>query len=155
MKALLTTAMVAVATLVLGATLVLTCTEPSSDALSFNTLSTDRNFVFATPASIHLGEPQTPHSLRPEVHQTTSPSFDILPKDRGFVLSQPTPLHLDKLPWPSALQPGVYKTYPYTIILIVPGSGIDDRIFGEIPNANSKMPRIKPNVKAVPLSPAQ
>jgi len=155
MKPLLTTAMVAVATLVLGATLVLTCAEPSSDSPSFNISAPDRNFVFSTPVSIHPGEPPNSHSLQPGIHQSNSPSFDILPKNRGFVLSKPAPIYLDKLPTPPPpLQPGVYQTYPWTIIIIAPGSGIDDRIFGESPNARSQMPRIKPHVKAIPLSQA-
>jgi hypothetical protein len=84
-----------------------------------------------------------------------SPSFGTASMDQRFVSSKPTPIYLDKSITSQPLQPGVYQTYPYTIILIVPGRGIDDRSFAEIPNANSKMPIIKPPVKVIPLSEAR
>ena len=57
---------------------------------------------------------------------------------------------MDGLSMPTHLRPGVYQTYPYAMIVRVPGSGIDDGILGNIPNANSSMPRINPRVEAVP-----
>lgn len=151
MKPVLTAAILAVVTLALGATLVRTCSEPSSGSPSFSIPSTGQSFAFSAPASIQPGKPQT-LLLRPGVHQSHSPSSDVLPKDRDFVLSKPVPLHLDKLPYPTHLPPGVYQTYPYTIILMVPGTGMDDRIFGEIPNANSRIPTLNPHVEVVPKS---
>jgi len=57
---------------------------------------------------------------------------------------------------PSAqLAPGVYETKPYAMIVIVPGSGIDDGILGATPNANSKMPVINPRIEAIPMSPSK
>jgi hypothetical protein len=85
-----------------------------------------------------------------------SPSSNIPSTSQGFAPLKPTPIYLDKLPTPPPpLKPGVYQTYPYTIIIITPGRGIDDQSIVEIPNANSKMPVIKPHLKVVPLSPAK
>jgi len=53
------------------------------------------------------------------------------------------------------LPPGVYQTYPYTILLMAPRSGIDDRILAQPPNPNSKMPVIKPHIEVVPGPPAK
>jgi hypothetical protein len=147
MKPLLTAAILAVVTLILGATLVLTCDEPSSISPSFKIPSPDRSFVFSKPTPIYPDKLPTTYPL--------SPPFNTLSTDRSSVFSKPPPIYLDKSPTSQPLPPGVYQTYPYTIILIVPGRGIDDRIVVEPPNANSKMPRIKPPMKVIPLSPAK
>lgn len=150
MRPLLTAAILTVATLVFGVTLVWTCYEPSSCAPSPGIPSTGQRFAFSAPASIQPGESQILH-LKPGLLQTNSPSTDLSPKDRGFELSQPVPLHSDKLKAsPTHLQPGVYQTHPYAMILIVPGRGIDDGILGEMPGANSRMPTIKPHVEVIP-----
>ena len=48
------------------------------------------------------------------------------------------------------LEPGVYQTRPYAIILVVPETGLDDRcVIGGI-SGNSKMPNVKPDMRAVP-----
>ena len=151
MKPLLTAAILAVATLVLGATLVRTCYAPSISP-SFNIPSTDRGLVFPTFTSIQLGKPETPCSLGPGIHQTNSPSLNTVQKDRGSVFSKPTPIYLDKQPTPHSLPPGVYQTYPWTIILVVPGAETDIRYFAVKPDTNSIMPVIKPHVEVIPKS---
>jgi hypothetical protein len=113
MKALLTAAILAVTTLVLGATLVLNCGKPSS----------------------------------------IPPSLNIFQSDRSFLYAKPIPVHLDTPPLPALpLQPGAYQTYPWTIIIVAPGRGIDDRILAEMPTDHSRMERIQPHVRVVPLS---
>ncbi len=65
---------------------------------------------------------------------------------------KPAPIYLNKLPSPPPpLPPGVYQTYPYTIIIIVPGE-IDEQSIGEVPSANLRMPEIHPETKVVPKS---
>lgn len=150
MKPLLTAAILTVATLVFGVTLVWTCYKSVSYPPSFRIPSTAQSFAFSAPVSIQPDESQMLH-LKPGLHQTNSPSPDLLPKNRNFVLSKPVPLHLDKLSRPpTQLQPGVYQTHPYAMILIVPGRGIDDGILGRKPDTYSKMPRIKPHVDVIP-----
>ncbi|MGH7993027.1 MAG: hypothetical protein ACREDQ_05890, partial [Limisphaerales bacterium] len=51
-----------------------------------------------------------------------------------------------------SLPPGVYQTYPWTIILVVPGAITDNGDFIVKPNTNSAMPIIKPHVEVVPKS---
>lgn len=151
MRALLMVAIVAAMAMVLGATLVWTCYEPSSVSPSFNIPSTGRGAVSHTLASIQPARPQAPQYIQPGACLTNSPLLDTLPKDRGFVLSKPVPLYMDKLPSPPThLRPGAYQTYPYAMILMVPGRGIDDGILGGKPDTYSKMPRIKPHVEAIP-----
>jgi hypothetical protein len=85
------------------------------------------------------------------------------PPGRLFQPLNPPPHPLREIPernfetnFPSAqFSPGVYETKPYAMIVVVPGSGIDDRIHGATPNANSKMPVINPHIEAIPMSPAK
>jgi hypothetical protein len=164
MRSVLTAAMLTVVTLMLGATLVLTCGESSTVSPSFNIPSPDRGSVFSVPTSIYPDKQPTPHPLRPGVHQTDPSSFNTYSRDPNSVFSNPTPItiwlgnpfYLNKLPTPPPpLLAGVYQTYPWTIIIVVPGRGIDDRIIVELTNTNSKMPIIKPHLEVVPLSPAK
>jgi len=110
MKALLTPAILAVAALMLGTTLLLICAEPPPSPLSVGLDSTNQ----------------------------------------GFVFSRPTPIDLYQRPGHQLLTPGVYQTYPYTIILVVPKKGIDDRILANVPRTNSSMPVLKPHVEVIP-----
>jgi hypothetical protein len=150
MKALLTPAMLAVAALMLGAILVLTCTQPPAAA----NIPTSQPSVFTNSSlPIDLGKPPTsPSPFQPGADQFTFPSPNTLPKDQIFAPSKPTPLLALRQPDHQPLQPGVYQTYPYTIILVVPGRGIDDRILANAPNTNSPMPIITPHVEVVPKS---
>lgn len=149
MKPLLTATILTVATLVFGVTLVSICHEPSSCAPSLGIHSTGHSLAFSVLALIQPGESQILHP-RSELHQHNSPSSDLLPKDRNSVSSKPVPLHLDKLPASPHLRPGVYQTYPYAMIVIVPGGRIDDVILGDKPDTASKMPIIKPHVDVIP-----
>lgn len=143
--------MLAVVTMVFGATLVWTCCHPLSAARFVHTLPTNQGLAFWLPASIHLAKPQPPH-LQPGIRQTNSPSSDLLPKDRGFVLAKPVPIYLDKQLWNQPLRPGVYQTYPYSIILVVPGRMHDDSSVLGAGNTNNifKMPIIRPHLKVIP-----
>jgi len=153
MKALLTPAILAVAALMLGATLVLTSGEPSSISQSVDVPSIDRSFVLSTPASICLDQQPTARLLHPGVHQADPQSFKTLSTGRSAVPSEPIPIYLDKLSTPPPLlQPGVYQTYPWTIILVVPGAETHLRYFAVKPDTNSPMPIIKPHVEVVPKS---
>ena len=153
MKALLTPAILAVAALMLGATLVLTSGEPSSISQSVDVPSIDRSFVFSTPASICLDQQPTARLLHPGVHQADPQSLKTLSTGENAVPSRPAPICLDQLPTPpSPLQPGVYKTYPWTIILVVPGAVTENGDFIVKPDTNSPMPIIKPHVEVVPQS---
>jgi len=62
------------------------------------------------------------------------------------------PLYLDKSLTNQPLQPGVYQTYPWTIIVVVPGVGRDGQDFVVRPNTNSPMPIVTPHVEVVPKS---
>ncbi len=55
---------------------------------------------------------------------------------------------------PQPLEPGIYQTRPYAIMLVVPKSGLDDRCVMKATGAGSKMPVVKPGVRAVPVVPA-
>ena len=69
-----------------------------------------------------------------------------------LAFSESAPIYLNNLPSPPPpLEPGVYQTYPYTIIIISTGSGIDEQSIHEVPNDNSRMPRIVPDLKVIPL----
>jgi hypothetical protein len=48
------------------------------------------------------------------------------------------------------LPPGVYQTYPWSIILVVPPRGIDDRSVLNMQITNSPMPAIEPPVEVLP-----
>jgi hypothetical protein len=64
--------------------------------------------------------------------------------------------YLDRQPEASQpLKPGVYQTRPDAIILIVPKRGLDDRSVVELGGVGSKMPVVKPELRAVPISPAK
>jgi hypothetical protein len=54
------------------------------------------------------------------------------------------------------LKPGVYKTSPYTLLVLVPGPLPDDRsVRGSGDPGVDGMPTIKPELKFLPLSPAE
>ena len=151
MKTLLAPALLAFAALVLGTTLVLTCAEPPSVPPGINRTAMEQNPGLSTPATLGLYPQPTPPLYCPGVHQTDPQSFEILPTGRSAVPSQPTPLDLDNLPPPPPpLLAGVYQTYPYTIIIIEPARGIDDRSIIGVPYTDSRMPIIKPHLEVVP-----
>jgi len=66
------------------------------------------------------------------------------------MLSEPTPIYLDKQSDKQPLRPGVYQTYPWTIILVVPGPETHTQYFAVKPGTNSPMPIIQPHVEVVP-----
>ncbi len=151
MKALLTPAILALAGLMLVATLVLISGAPSSISQSFGIPSTDPSFVLSKPASICLYQQPAPRLLYPGVQQADPQSLKTFPTGRSAAPSRPVPIYLDKLPTPSAaLLPGVYQTYPWTIILVVPGAVTENGDFIVKPNTNSPMPILRPPVEVVP-----
>ncbi|HLZ53727.1 MAG TPA: hypothetical protein VKS19_04530 [Verrucomicrobiae bacterium] len=151
MKTLLTPAILALAGLMLGATLVLISDEPPSISRSFGIPSIDQSFVLSKPAPIYLHQQPAPRLLYPDVPQADPQSLKTFPTGRSAAPSRPVPIYLDKLPTPSAaLQPGVYQTYPWTIILVVPGAVTENGDFILKPNTNSLMPIIRPHVEVVP-----
>jgi len=105
---------------------------------------------------------QSPKITPPLVLGSTNLEFGLSNRPPGelFQPLRPLPQPLREVPetnfetnLPSAqLSPGVYETRPYTMMVIVPGSGIDDRILGMTPDANFPMPIIKPHVEVVPKS---
>ena len=153
MKALLAPALLAVAALMLGTILVLTCANSPSVLRPLDNPLTDLNLDLSNPASMFLYQQPTPDSPHPGVHQV-DPQSTITPfPSRSAVPSQPTPLDLDNLPPPPPpLLAGVYQTYPYTLIIVGPERGIDDRSIIGIPNNNSPMPIVKPHVEVIPKS---
>ena len=144
MKPTLTPAILAIAALMLGATLVLTGGETSPAPPLTGMVSTNQILVPPKPAPIHQDSLLTPHPL--------SLTINNQPANQLLAPSKPTPIYLDKRSDNQPLQPGVYQTYPWTIILIVPGRGIDDEILAVKPNTNSIMPILKPHVEVVPKS---
>jgi hypothetical protein len=74
------------------------------------------------------------------------------PTNLGFAPLSAAPIvYLDgKTEHPQRLKPGVYQTRPYTIILIVPEAGLDDRCVVGASGDFSRMPNAKPDVQAVP-----
>lgn len=150
MKTLLTPAILALAALLFGTTLVLTRGDAPSVSLSFDTASINRSSVLSKPAAICLYQPTTPGRLQPGVHEADPQSLKTFATDRSAVPSKPTPIYLGKLPAQSPLQPGVYQTYPWTIILVVPGGVTENGDFIVKPNTNSPMPIIRPHVEVVP-----
>lgn len=56
---------------------------------------------------------------------------------------------------PQPLEPGVYQTLPYAIILVVPKAGLDERCVMRATGAGSKMPVVKPGVRADPILPSK
>src|SRR5690348_9624065 len=150
MKALLTPAILAFAALLFGTTLVLTSGDAPSVSPSFDTASSNRSSVFSKPAAICLYQPVTPGLLQPGVHEADPQSLKTFSADRSAVPSRPTPVYLGRLPTASPLQPGVYQTYPWTIILVVPGGVTENGDFIVKPNTNSPMPIIRPRVEVVP-----
>jgi len=113
-------------------------------------------------AQIRIKSPQITPPLDPG---STNLEFGLSNRPPGklFQPLRPLPQPLREMPernfetnFPSApLSPGVYETKPYTMMVIVPGSGIDDRMLGATPGANSKMPVINPHIEAVPMSPVR
>jgi hypothetical protein len=53
------------------------------------------------------------------------------------------------------LTPGVYQTRPFAMILIVPKRGLDDGCIVGTTSAGSKMPVIKPELRAAPVLPSK
>jgi len=152
MKTLLAPALLAVAALLLGTTLLLTCAEPTSVPLGFNLAAVDQNPGPSTPAPVGLYQQPTP-CLPAGIHPADPQSFESLLPGSNVLLPKPTPLDLDNPPTsPAPLQPGVYQTYPYTIIVVVPGVGSNGRDFVVKPNTNSPMPIVKPRVEIIPKS---
>ena len=108
---------------------------------------------------------QSPQITPPLELSATNLEFGLLNRPPGklFQPLSPNPHPLRETPernfetnFPSAqLSPGVYETKPYAMIVIVPGGGIDDRILGATPNANSKMSVTTPHIEAIPMSPAK
>jgi len=113
------------------------------------------------PAQIKI---QSPKFAPPLELSSTNLEFGLsnCPPGRLFQPLRPLPRPLPQTSekdfetnFPSGqLPPGVYQTYPYAMTVIAPGSGMDDRILGATPNANSQMPVINPHIEAIPKPPA-
>jgi len=56
---------------------------------------------------------------------------------------------------PQPLQPSVYQTRPYSIILVVPKTGLDDHCVASATGANSRMPVVKPELRLIPILPSK
>jgi hypothetical protein len=82
----------------------------------------------------------------------TTPLVGVNSDRHGPVISKPIPVDIDELPTQCSLPPGVYQTYPWTIILVVPGAETHLRCFAVKPDTNSPMPIIKPHLEVVPKS---
>ena len=52
---------------------------------------------------------------------------------------------------PEVLKPGIYKTTPFTCIVIVPESHLDDGMVVRIPYCDSNMPILKPDLHFIPI----
>ncbi len=86
----------------------------------------------------------------------------LVPKD-GPVLVMPGPARIRPIPGarigrpafpPAALRPGVYMSLPYTCLVVVPPSHLDDKfIIGGTGNAAKidSMPMVKPPLHFIPL----
>jgi hypothetical protein len=152
MKTLLVPALLALAALVLGTTLVLTCTEPTT----LGAVSMGRTSLFPQ-SSVPFDLGNTPTSPQSGFNPFSFPAPGAFP--RGFILTPTEPEPPEpKLPFLArqsdnqSQAPGVYQTYPYTLIIIGPPRGIDDRSIIGAPSAPSRMPIIKPHVELVPKS---
>ena len=144
MKALLTPVILALVAVMLGATLVLTNGKTSRVPPSTLMVPPNQIFGFSKPVPDHLSGLQTPRAFPPTIgHNSTG---------HDIAFSKPTPLDLNQQPTPHLLPPGVYQTYPWTIILVVPGAGMNARDFTVKPDTNSPMPIIIPHVEVVPIS---
>jgi hypothetical protein len=65
-------------------------------------------------------------------------------------------VYLDgKAEHPQPLKPGVYEIRPCAIVLIAPGPEHDDCCVVGATGAGSKMPVIKPELRAVPILPSK
>ncbi len=107
--------------------------------------------VFAA-AALTNGEP--PVILTPLA--TGSTNLGLAPL-LGFAPPSSAPVvYLDgKAERPQSLKPGVYQTRPYAIVLIAPGREHDDCCVVGATGAGSKMPVIKPELRAFPILPSR
>jgi hypothetical protein len=143
MKPLLTTAILAFTVLIFVAAIVLANGGSSSISAALNLPSTGPGFEFSQLAPVNSSKLSAPHPF--------SQSPDSRSMNR-LAFSKPAPSYLNNRPSPPPpLEPGVYQTYPYTIIIIATGRGIDEQSIHEAPNDNSRMPRIVPDLKVIPL----
>jgi hypothetical protein len=144
MKPLLTAAILAFTALAFVAAIVLANGGSSSVSAALNLPSTRPGFEFSQLAPIDSCKLSAPHPF--------SQSPDTRSMNR-LAFSKPAPIYLNNRPSPPPpLEPGIYQTYPYTIIIIVPRKGIDEQIFGEVPNAELGMPEINPQIDVIPKS---
>ncbi|HXR48157.1 MAG TPA: hypothetical protein VN784_12030 [Candidatus Limnocylindrales bacterium] len=148
MKGLLTPAILAVAVLVFGVTVVLTCSQPpaTADVLTGQSFLLPKSFL-------PMGLENLPTSLSPlqfdPDHLAFPPARQLNPSDTDTPSEPKLPL-LAKRSEHQSLAPGVYQTYPWTIILVVPERGIDDWSILPRTGTNSLMPVIKPRVEVIP-----
>ena len=143
--------MLAVGALILGVTLVLTCAGPSAlSPVTEDVLISQIPLSSRSPVIYPEKLEPLRSQLQPGSNQIPFPPSDTLTKDHIFTPFKPMPLSLAERPQNCPLPPGVYQTYPWTIILVVPGTGIDDRILANPPDTNSFTPIIKPHVEVVP-----
>ena len=147
MKPLLTATIVAVVALSVGAMIVV-CMEPAS---GFHQLAS--NDIASDASAVALTKALTERLPNAGIHEGQPKVLDKPERGNGFTLSQPRSLYLDKDAYNQPLTPGIYQTFPYTIILGVPGRGIDNGILGTASTNNFNMPVIRPRIRAVPSWP--
>ena len=154
MKLLLTAAILAMAALIIGVTAALTCAEPTT----MGGVSIGRTSSFPQ-SSMPFDLGNMPTSPQSGSNLFSFPVPGAFPK--GFILTPIEP----ELPEPrlpllarqsdnQSQPPGVYQTYPWTIIIVVPGPQHDDFSVLGPGNTNglSRMPIIKPHLEVVPKS---
>lgn len=74
----------------------------------------------------------------------------------NFPAGKQLPAQDGKPPPPELLPPGVYKTYPYTLLVLVPGRQHDDNGLLKSGTAEPKqMPILSPGLKFIPYSAAE
>ncbi len=74
-----------------------------------------------------------------------------IPQKGSLVLTNKLPLvQVPEIPRMPEYSPGVYKAEPYSMMVVVPGAHLDDRmVFGRRPESQ-RMPMFTPELRLVP-----
>lgn len=143
-------ALLAVAALLLAVTLIAMCGEPAFSDLKPAPPVPGAWASKVAPLSIINAAVNS--LLRSGIRKDHFRNFSVPLIDRGPTLSRPMRLQRSGQAPDHPIGPGLYQTYPWTILLGVSRSGIDNGIYGPGPVDNFTMPVLKPRVEVIPES---
>lgn len=115
-----------------------------------------------TPVTAHAAAPAPPPLASTRTAAIISPARPVRMTEKRLarlpVTPTPAPAPGGSRPTPGAvvplvkqsLPPGLYKTAPYSCLVLVPGSHLDEAAVRRPPGDGSRMPIVKPDLQFIP-----